>query len=141
MSAAARPFPHARTALPQVVAKTAGYSGSDMRNLIQEACQGPVRDAVARVGDAVASLTDADLRPVRDAPAGGRRVHGWLFVCLGAAGGARARCVGSTDRVCWPRVCSSSTGARPSLSLSHTHTWKYESVCVCVFECATANML
>jgi hypothetical protein len=48
----------------QVVAKTDGYSGSDMRNLIQEACQGPVRDAVARVGEAVATLSDADLRPV-----------------------------------------------------------------------------
>jgi SpoVK/Ycf46/Vps4 family AAA+-type ATPase len=47
-----------------VVAKTDGYSGSDMRNLIQEACQGPVRDAVARVGEAVATLSDADLRPV-----------------------------------------------------------------------------
>ncbi|KAF6255419.1 fidgetin-like protein 1-like protein [Scenedesmus sp. NREL 46B-D3] len=51
--------------LDKVVAKTDGYSGSDMRNLIQEACQGPVRDAVARVGEAVATLSDADLRPVR----------------------------------------------------------------------------
>lgn len=31
--------------MAKVVAKTAGYSGSDMRNLIQEACQGPIRDA------------------------------------------------------------------------------------------------
>jgi SpoVK/Ycf46/Vps4 family AAA+-type ATPase len=53
--------------LCQVVAKTEGYSGSDMRNLIQEACQGPVRDAVARVGEAVATLSDADLRPVSGA--------------------------------------------------------------------------
>ncbi|WIA20132.1 hypothetical protein OEZ85_005982 [Tetradesmus obliquus] len=51
--------------LDKVVAKTEGYSGSDMRNLIQEACQGPIRDAVAQVGEAVATLSDADLRPVR----------------------------------------------------------------------------
>eukprot|EP00775_Hariotina_reticulata_P005200 gene5200-5438_t len=51
--------------LDKVVAKTEGYSGSDMRNLIQEACQGPVRAAVARVGEQVAALSDADLRPVR----------------------------------------------------------------------------
>lgn len=50
--------------LDKVVAKTDGYSGSDMRNLIQEACQGPVRSAVAAHGEAVASLCDADLRPV-----------------------------------------------------------------------------
>lgn len=51
--------------LDKVVLKTDGYSGSDMRNLIQEACQGPVRSAVASHGEAVASLCDADLRPVR----------------------------------------------------------------------------
>lgn len=33
--------------MAKVVNKTAGYSGSDMRNLIQEACQGPIRDAGA----------------------------------------------------------------------------------------------
>jgi SpoVK/Ycf46/Vps4 family AAA+-type ATPase len=68
-----------------VVARTAGYSGSDMRALIQEACQGPVRDALRRpattAGEgggsggggapgarppppALAGLTPADLRPV-----------------------------------------------------------------------------
>lgn len=31
--------------LDKVVAKTEGYSGSDMRNFIQEACQAPVRGA------------------------------------------------------------------------------------------------
>jgi SpoVK/Ycf46/Vps4 family AAA+-type ATPase len=48
----------------KVVSKTQGYSGSDMRNLIQEACQGPVRDAVAAHGAALAQLSAADLRPV-----------------------------------------------------------------------------
>lgn len=38
--------------LEKVVAKTEGYSGSDMKNLIQEACQGPVREAVTRHGAA-----------------------------------------------------------------------------------------
>lgn len=43
-----------------------GYSGSDMRNLIQEACQGPVREAVvAAGGERVAQLRGEDLRPVR----------------------------------------------------------------------------
>lgn len=50
--------------LDKVVAKTDGYSGSDMRNLIQEACQGPVRSAVAAHGEGVANLCDADLRAV-----------------------------------------------------------------------------
>lgn len=35
-----------------------------MRHLIQEACQGPVRCAVAEHGAAVSKLCDADLRPV-----------------------------------------------------------------------------
>jgi len=48
----------------KVVAKTEGYSGSDMKNLIQEACQGPVRDAVRTAGSGVAALQEADLRPV-----------------------------------------------------------------------------
>jgi SpoVK/Ycf46/Vps4 family AAA+-type ATPase len=43
-----------------------GYSGSDVRNLIQEACQGPVREAVAAAGgERVAQLRGEDLRPVR----------------------------------------------------------------------------
>lgn len=48
----------------KIVAKTEGYSGSDMKNLIQEACQGPVRDAVRAAGAGVAQLQAADLRPV-----------------------------------------------------------------------------
>lgn len=49
----------------KVVAKTEGYSGSDMRNLIQEACQGPIRDAVKQGGGAaLRTLRDDDLRPV-----------------------------------------------------------------------------
>ncbi|GAB4816920.1 hypothetical protein N2152v2_003966 [Parachlorella kessleri] len=48
----------------KVVQRTAGYSGSDMKNLIQEACQGPVRDAVKTHGSGVASLQAEDLRPV-----------------------------------------------------------------------------
>lgn len=35
-----------------------------MRGLIQEACQGPVRDAVAAHGSAVANISEDDLRPV-----------------------------------------------------------------------------
>lgn len=52
--------------LSKLVDKTCGYSGSDMRNLIQEACQGPVRDAIKRAGqeEEVANLSEADLRPV-----------------------------------------------------------------------------
>eukprot|EP00884_Botryococcus_braunii_P018707 jgi/Botrbrau1/551/Bobra.0010s0026.1 len=50
--------------IDKIVEKTAGYSGSDMRGLIQEACQGPVRDAVASHGAAVASISEKDLRPI-----------------------------------------------------------------------------
>ena len=35
-----------------------------MRALIQEACQGPVRDAIAQHGAALAELSESDLRPV-----------------------------------------------------------------------------
>eukprot|EP00891_Asterochloris_glomerata_P000599 jgi/Astpho2/599/e_gw1.00013.73.1_t len=50
----------------RLVAKTEGYSGSDMRNLIQEACQGPIRDAVAAATNCAAlqHMSEADLRPV-----------------------------------------------------------------------------
>ena len=48
-----------------VVEKTRGYSGSDMKNFIQEACQGPVRDALCGREEAeVARLDAKDLRPV-----------------------------------------------------------------------------
>ncbi|GAX82390.1 hypothetical protein CEUSTIGMA_g9818.t1 [Chlamydomonas eustigma] len=47
----------------KVVAKTEGYSGSDMRNFVQEACQGPVRDAL-RSGRDVGGMQEQDLRPV-----------------------------------------------------------------------------
>lgn len=50
--------------LDKIVSKTEGYSGSDMKNLIQEACQGPVRDAVRAAGAAVAALSESDLRAV-----------------------------------------------------------------------------
>ena len=50
--------------LDKIVAKTDGYSGSDMKNLIQEACQGPVRDAVRAAGAGVAALSESDLRAV-----------------------------------------------------------------------------
>lgn len=52
--------------LAKIVAKTEGYSGSDMRNLIQEACQGPVRNAMGQAAhpSALAQLSEADLRPV-----------------------------------------------------------------------------
>lgn len=58
----------------KIVDKTEGYSGSDMKNLVQEACQGPVRDAIqnARHGgssdqnglNGISDLSDSDLRPV-----------------------------------------------------------------------------
>lgn len=35
-----------------------------MRALVQEACQGPVRDAVASHGHKLADLSEADLRPL-----------------------------------------------------------------------------
>ncbi|KAI3438833.1 hypothetical protein D9Q98_001250 [Chlorella vulgaris] len=50
--------------LDKVVSRTAGYSGSDMKMLIQEACQGPVRDAFKADGAALAALTAEELRPV-----------------------------------------------------------------------------
>ena len=71
--------------LDKIVLRTEGYSGSDMKNLIQEACQGPVRDAVRKsqlaivtenaredsLGDAraletsrISQLQETDLRPV-----------------------------------------------------------------------------
>lgn len=68
----------------RVVAKTAGYSGSDVRALIAEACAFPVRDALARGGGgagagapSLAGLTPADLRPVvlRDFAAAARAVR------------------------------------------------------------------
>jgi len=67
----------------RLVERTHGYSGSDLRHLVQEACQGPVRDAFARgrksggeggapgvpspgegSGAAAAALMAEDLRPV-----------------------------------------------------------------------------
>ena len=39
-------------------------AGSDMRALVQEACQGPVRDAVAMHAEKLATLSEADLRPL-----------------------------------------------------------------------------
>ncbi len=51
--------------LRKVVERTAGYSGSDMKNLIQEACQGPVRDLFRSLGAAgVTNVAASDLRPV-----------------------------------------------------------------------------
>ncbi|GLI61508.1 hypothetical protein VaNZ11_003838, partial [Volvox africanus] len=49
--------------LTKIVERTAGYSGSDMKNLIQEACQGPVRDLFRSLGN-VTNVTPSDLRPV-----------------------------------------------------------------------------
>lgn len=51
--------------LEKIVAKTDGYSGSDMRVFIQEACQAPIRDAMAQHGSAVQKLQEKDLRPIR----------------------------------------------------------------------------
>ena len=35
-----------------------------MRALVQEACQGPVRDAVAMHAEKLATLSESDLRPL-----------------------------------------------------------------------------
>lgn len=51
--------------MDKIVLNTDGYSGSDMRNLIQEACQGPIRAAAAQLKDKLATLRNEDLRPVR----------------------------------------------------------------------------
>eukprot|EP00887_Chlorella_sp_A99_P000890 scaffold5.g890.t1 len=50
--------------MDKLVAKTEGYSGSDMRDLVQEALQGPVRDAAHTHGQAVTTLKEEALRPV-----------------------------------------------------------------------------
>lgn len=50
--------------IQKIVEKTDGYSGSDMKNLIQEACQGPIREAVRSAGAKVATLQERDLRAV-----------------------------------------------------------------------------
>ncbi|KAL3137273.1 hypothetical protein ABBQ32_006818 [Trebouxia sp. C0010 RCD-2024] len=52
--------------LTKIVTRTEGYSGSDMRNLIQEACQGPVRNAMTKAAQlsTFMQLSEADLRPV-----------------------------------------------------------------------------
>ncbi len=47
-----------------MVEKTAGYSGSDMRGVIQEAAQGPLREAARAMGASFVSLQPVDLRPV-----------------------------------------------------------------------------
>ena len=49
--------------MDKIVSKTEGYSGSDMKNFIQEACQGPVRDVMlGREQADVERLTAGDLR-------------------------------------------------------------------------------
>ncbi|QDZ24120.1 ATPase family AAA domain-containing protein [Chloropicon primus] len=51
--------------MAKIVLKTKGYSGSDMKNFIQEACQGPVRDVMlGRNQEDVEMLTAGDLRPM-----------------------------------------------------------------------------
>ncbi|KXZ44405.1 hypothetical protein GPECTOR_68g376 [Gonium pectorale] len=50
--------------IDKIVERTAGYSGSDMKNLIQEACQGPVRDLFRTRGN-VTDVAPSDLRPVQ----------------------------------------------------------------------------
>ena len=49
----------------KIVEKTDGYSGADMRNLIQEACQGPVREVFIKNGANIATVSEDALRPVR----------------------------------------------------------------------------
>ncbi len=84
----------AESDLAKVVERTAGYSGSDMKNLIQEACQGPVRDLFRTRGN-VANVTPSDLRPVqlRDFQVGGWGEGSWwaggalrLWMWLSAGG-------------------------------------------------------
>lgn len=57
---------------------------SDMKNLIQEACQGPVRDAVKQHGSGVAALQADDLRPVvlRDFQVGSGAQRVCFLCCL-----------------------------------------------------------
>ena len=52
--------------LAKIVARTNGYSGSDMRNLIQEACQGPVRNAMGQAAQlsALAHLSEEDFQAI-----------------------------------------------------------------------------
>lgn len=50
--------------MDKVVERTAGYSGSDMKNLIQEACQGSIREAIATHREGISLLTERDLRPI-----------------------------------------------------------------------------
>ncbi|KAK2076635.1 hypothetical protein QBZ16_005395 [Prototheca wickerhamii] len=74
---AARAARRAQRAVPaelaRLVERTAGYSGSDMRALVAEACAGPVREAVRAAVEAagggdpgahVAALRERDLRAV-----------------------------------------------------------------------------
>jgi hypothetical protein len=88
-----------------------------MRSLIQEACQGPVRDAVAEHGAAVGALRESDLRPVvkRDFAAAARAArasvepaeveryeryndkHGAKAAPLPAAGGGAGGAPGNED--------------------------------------------
>lgn len=51
--------------MSKIVTKTEGYSGADMRNLIQEACQGPIRDQFRNNGADISNISESHLRPVR----------------------------------------------------------------------------
>ena len=79
----------------RLVAKTEGYSGSDMRNLIQEACQGPIRDAVAAATNCAAlqHMSEADLRAVmlRDFQVGRRERTSWAEQCRVLCKASRAQ--------------------------------------------------
>lgn len=51
-------------AIEKIVRNTEGYSGADMKNLIQEACQGPVRDQFKDNGADITTVSEEALRPV-----------------------------------------------------------------------------
>lgn len=56
-----------------------------MRNLIQEACQGPVREAITQFEAEVANLSESDLRPVnlKDFQVTWLEVHRYNSACVG----------------------------------------------------------
>eukprot|EP00210_Caulerpa_lentillifera_P008419 g8031.t1 len=48
----------------KIVRNTEGYSGADMKNLIQEACQGPIRERFKDKGVDISKISEDELRAV-----------------------------------------------------------------------------
>ncbi len=110
--------------LSAVVDKTAGYSGSDMRNLIQEACQNPIRELNKQhMGSGLPTgLTARDLRPVtlKDFKVSRKRKHKHTHV---------TQCHRPAH-----------TGAEAHPTPRATEATLCVSVCVCVCVCVRAYM-